>query len=151
MGLDMDNSAVKVSLRPLNRFNWETAVSLKVYDYQEDFMPPVLYTIAQSKFEDIQLFGIFQADTMVGFISYGNFGGVFWVNRILVDQDHQQQGIGREALKQVLERLQKHPDCKEIRTSFARQNAIAEYFFRSMGFQRINDSLEGEIVMAFNR
>lgn len=139
----------QVTLRPLTRYNWETAVGLKLHDYQEDFLPPVLHTIAQSKFEEVHLFGIFEADLMVGFLAYGEFGGICWINRVLVDKHYQQMGIGKLALRLLLEKLKKNPVCQEIRTSFTKQNAIAEYFFRSEGFQRIADGLDDEIVMTY--
>ena len=139
----------KVTVRPLSRFNWEEATQLEVHDYQRNFMPSVLHTIAQSKYENIQPFGIFLEGEMVGFISYGEFSGVCWVNRILVARDFQQKGIGREALGIVLDKLRKHPQCKEIRTSFSKQNAMAEYLFSYMGFRKLSDANDGEIVMVF--
>jgi diamine N-acetyltransferase len=137
----------KVTVRPLTRFNWEEATQLRLYDYQEDYLPGVLHTIAQSKYENVFPHGIFLGDRMVGFIAYGEFSGVCWVSRVLVDRDFQNQGVGRDALAILLERLRKDPKCREIRTSFAKQNALAEYFFGSMGFERLGDGLDDEIIM----
>ena len=137
----------EVSVRLLTRYNWEEATQLRLYDYQEDYLPGVLHTIAQSKYENVFPHGIFLEERMVGFIAYGEFSGVCWVSRVLVDRDFQNQGIGREALSILLGRLHKDPKCREIRTSFAKQNALAEYFFGSMGFEKIGDGMDDEIVM----
>lgn len=141
------SSTSKVSIRPLNRFNWEEAASLELHDYQKDFMPSNLHSIAQSKYENLIACGIFADETLVGFAMYGNFSGVCWINRIMVDKAYQEMGYGRAALDKLVGQLKTRPDCAEIRTSFVRQNAIAEYFFSQAGFHRISDGLEGEIVM----
>lgn len=145
--MEEENIDIKVTVRPLNRFNWELAVNLQLHDYQEGFLPGNLESIAQSKFENLDPCGIFAGDKMVGFAMYGNFSGIYWINRIMIDKDYQEHGYGKKALKIILDKLKTKPDCGEIRTSFVRQNALAEYFFASMGFTRIADGLEGEIVM----
>lgn len=138
-----------MALRNLSRFNWEEAVGLELHDYQMDFLPSNLYTIAQSKYENIFPQAIYAGEELVGMIAHGEFSGVCWVNRIMIDKKHQEKGIGRIALGLLLDKLRKHPQCSEIRTSFSRRNALAEYFFGSMGFVKLNDGLEDEIVMVF--
>ena len=147
----MQEEILKVTIRPLNRFNWEVAANLKLHDYQTDFLPDNLYSLAQSKFENLEPMGIFAGDEMVGFAMYGNFGGVCWINRIMIDKEHQEKGYGKKAVELILDKLKTRPDCAEIRTSFVRQNALAEYFFGSLGFRRIADGLDGEIVMRWVR
>lgn len=137
----------KVTISPLTRFNWEQVLELELHDYQEDFLPSNLYSLAQSRFEDLEPFGIFLDGKMVGFLMYGEFSGVCWINRVMIDRDYQEKGIGYKAVELLLGKLARHPKCGEIRTSFARQNALAEYFFGKLGFQKISDGLDGEIVM----
>lgn len=143
----MEEENIKVTVRPLNRFNWEVAANLELHDYQSDFMPGNLHSIALSRFEELEPAGIFAGDDMVGFAMYGNFSGVYWINRIMIGKEQQENGYGKKALQIILDKLKTRPDCSEIRTSFVRQNALAEYFFSSMGFERIADGLDGEIVM----
>ena len=108
-----------------------------------------MYSLAQSKFENLHPLGIFENDTLVGFLMYGEFDGRCWINRVMIDKDFQEQGIGKAALRQLLDLLRRNPKCREIRTSFARQNALAEYFFRSAGFELLDDGLVDEIVMVY--
>jgi len=145
--MEKENEEKKITVRPLNRFNWEAATQLELHEYQSDFMPPILHSIAQSKFEDLEPMGIFAGDDLVGFAMYGNFSGICWINRIMLDKTHQEKGYGKKALQLILDKIKTRPNCQEIRTSFVRANALAEYFFGSMGFQRIADGLDGEIVM----
>jgi diamine N-acetyltransferase len=140
---------LKVTISELTRFNWENALELELHDYQKDFLPEVMYSIAQSKFENLHPYGIFLNGTMVGFLMYGIFGGVSWISRIMVDKNHQEKNIGTEALQLILKKLTRHPDSAEIRTSFSHQNALAEYFFTTNGFKRIPGNLGDEIVMRY--
>ena len=139
----------KLQIKPLNRFNWEQATRLELHDYQEDFLPSVLFSIAQSKFENLFPYGIFEGEELVGFLMYGEFDAICWISRIMVDKAHQEQGIGKIALRQLLDMLRNQPKCKESRSSFSRKNALAEYFFRSQGFEPIGDGVDKEIVMRF--
>ena len=112
-------------------------------------MPSVMYSLAQSKFENLFPYGIFEGDKLVGFLMYGEFDGRCWINRIMVDKDSQEQGIGSTALRQLIDLLRRNPKCQEIRTSLAKQNALAEYFFRSAGFEQLGEGMENEIVMVY--
>jgi len=136
-----------VHISPLDRFNWELAVNLDVADDQRGFIPNNLYSIAQSKFEDCQPFGVWLDKTMVGFLMYCHFQGICWISRIMIDKAHQNEGIGKKALKLLLLELKRDFRCKEIRTSFQQQNALAEVLFSTVGFKRIGDAVDGEIVM----
>jgi diamine N-acetyltransferase len=137
----------RLQIKPLTRFTWERATQLELHAYQEDFLPSVLHSLAQSKFENLFPYGIFEGEEMVGFLMYGEFDGVCWINRVMIDKAHQERGLGRLAVLQLMDLLRSLPRCKEIRTSFSRQNALAEYFFKSIGFEPINDAVDKEIVM----
>ncbi|WNJ16101.1 GNAT family N-acetyltransferase [Pontibacter sp. G13] len=138
-------------IEPLDRYNWELVLDVSIDDQQAQFVPPVLYTLAQAQFEQLKLFGIRHAGQMVGMITYGNFGGICWINRILIDVKFQRQGIGRAALEMLLAQLQGHPACHEIRTSYAKQNYAASQFFRQMGFVPIEPTLDHEVVAKLER
>lgn len=135
-----------VELIPLDRFNWEEISELKVRGNQRDFMPENVFSIAQSRFEESELFGVYEAGRPVGFVMYCNFNRMCWVNRIMIDAEFQGQGLGLQALMQLLERLDGHPACAEIRTSFSPANAGARALFTKAGFAEIS-SLEDEVVM----
>jgi diamine N-acetyltransferase len=139
----------RIQIKPLTRFNWEQAIQLQLHDYQEDYLPSILFSIAQSKFENLFPYGIFEGERMVGFLMYGEFDAICWISRFMIEKDSQEQGIGKTALRQLLNLLRNQPKCKEIRTSFSRKNALAEYFFRSQGFEAIGDGMDKEIVMRY--
>ena len=135
----------------LDRYNWELCLDIRLHPEQEAFLPPVLYSLAQAKFENLIPYGILQGGKMVGFLMYGNFGGICWINRVLIDKDYQQQGIGSAAVRQLLNQLTSKFTCKEIRASYSRDNNIAANFFSGLGFRPMASPLQDEIVAVYQR
>lgn len=136
---------------PLTRYNWESCLEIELTPEQTKMTPTVLYSLAQAHFEQLHAFGIMTRGTMVGFLMYGEFGGICWINRIMVDKKYQRQGIGRAALLQLLSRLQMKYSCKEIRTSYAVNNYSAARFFEGLGFFPMDSSLKEEIVAVYKK
>lgn len=136
---------------PLDRYNWEACLDIRIAPEQEAFMPPILYSLAQAKFENLHPFGIESDGHMVGMLMYGEFGGICWLSRVLIDVEYQHQGIGTEAVKQLLELLGKKISCREIRTSHARNNHVAAAFFDQLNFVPLPDALSEEVVRVYVR
>lgn len=134
---------------PLDRYNWELVLNIRLTPEQETYTPSALYSLAQANFDDLHPFGISYKGQMVGMIMYGDFGGICWISRIIVDMEYQRRGIGSAALMQMIELLQRRISCKEIRTSYAKGNYGASSFFAEMGFEPLEDVLSEEIVMKY--
>ena len=134
---------------PLDRYNWELCLNIRMTPEQEGYIPPVLYSLAQAKFENLHPYGIEHGEDMVGLMMYGQFGGICWISRIMIDHEFQRNGIGTNALKQLIQQLQLKFTCKEIRTSYARENLGAARFFENLGFIPMEDGLNDEVVMVF--
>lgn len=135
-----------VHLVPLDRYNWEKLLDLQISPDQQAFLPSTLYSLAQSKFEDLTPLAIMADEQLVGYVMYGEFGGICWITRIVIDHEFQRQGLGRAALEELLHQLQRNIRCKEIRTSHAPSNYAAEAFFESLGFEPVAQPLENEVV-----
>ncbi|RMG59638.1 MAG: GNAT family N-acetyltransferase [Bacteroidetes bacterium] len=136
-----------IHLEALDRYNWELCLDLRLSPEQEAFVPSVLYSLAQSRFEQLTPYGIRAGGHMVGFIMYGTFGQICWINRVLVDHAHQGKGIGQSAVRQLIALLQRQHSCREIRTSHAAENAAAAAFFGGLGFVPVAEPLEDEVVL----
>ncbi|MBX7240658.1 MAG: GNAT family N-acetyltransferase [Bacteroidia bacterium] len=141
---------METSLILLNRFNWENYLSVEISPEQGKFCPSFLYSLAQAYFENIVAFGINYNDAPAGFIMYGDFTGIYWINRLAVDFRFQRKGIARNALKLLLEHLSRKSSDKEIRTSFSVENIAAQKLFFSLGFEPVNTELGEEIVAVWN-
>lgn len=142
---------MNVELVSLDRYNWEQYTSISLSEAQLEFVPPILFSLAQANFEHLTPLGIDADNQPIGFIMYGIFGGIGWINRLMIDEHAQGIGIGKQAVIQLIEMLKKHPQCNEIRTSYARNNTIAKHLFTSIGFTEINDILEDEIVAVLSK
>jgi len=134
------------TLAPLDRYNWEACLALRMADGEARFMPTVLYSLAQARFEPLYPFAIQHEGQTVGFLMYGDFGGICWINRVLLDTGWRKRGIAHNAVRQLIAHLQRLPGCKEIRASYHPENIPAERLFTSLGFSPINHALEGEVV-----
>lgn len=134
---------------PLDRYNWELCLDIKLNPEQESFLPPVLYSLAQAKFENLTPYGILKHGKMVGFLMYGEFGDICWVNRIFLDKEFQGMGIGSKALGLLLDKLRQNYRCREIRTSYSAKNSAAAEFFASMGFKIMGDPVNDEVIAVF--
>ena len=134
---------------PLDRFNWEQCLHIEVAPEEQAFVPSVLYSLAQAKFENLHPFGIKANGEFVGFLMYGEFSGICWINRVIIDAQHKREGIGRTAILQLVERLKHNIRCKEIRASYAKENHAAREFFYSLGFIPLEDVLKEEEVVVF--
>jgi diamine N-acetyltransferase len=137
-----------IKLVPLSRNNWERAAELKPADDQQDYLPSNLFSIAQSKFEPTaELFGVYHGTTMVGFAIVCTYSGIPWITRFMIDREHQDKGLGREALAALIQRYVKKPGVTELRTTISSKNAQAEYLFNNMGFVRTGELDDREFVM----
>lgn len=137
-------------LIPLTGFNWEQVASLELAENQKDFLPDNLFSIAQSKFDVKTIpFGIIYKEHVVGFAMYANRNGIFWITRIMVDKNYQQQGIGSTALRKLVEMIRRKSDCREVRTSVSRDNIWGQYLFAAGGFEPMGQD-EKEVIMKYN-
>jgi len=146
---EFPSSAVGISLVQLDRYNWEECLDIKLSPDQSAYIPPVLYSLAQAKFEALTPYGIRTSDRTVGLLMYGEFTGLCWINRIMIDEAYQRQGIGKAALQQMVAQLRRNVRCKEIRASYAPDNYAAAALFASVGFQPLAASLEDEVVVQY--
>lgn len=133
----------------LDRYNWEQTLDLKLKPEQEGLLPPVLYSLAQANFEDLTAYGVVREEKMVGLLMYGEFGGICWLSRVLIDAEYQRRGIGHAAVSQLLQQLRRNISCREIRTSYAPGNYAAAQFFASLGFRPLEAQLDDEVVARY--
>ena len=133
----------------LDRYNWELCLSIQVKPEQQNYVPSVLYSLAQSKFEQLIPYGVQYGDQMVGLLMYGEFTGICWINRVIIDRNFQDMGIGKQAVLLLLDISKNNYRCKEIRASYSRFNETARHLFESVGFEKINEALEEEEVVVY--
>lgn len=143
-----------VSLREIDSDNFRQCINLKVADGQEKFVASNVTSIAESKVYPTALpFAVYCVDEMVGFVMYGfdTDDNKFYLGRLMIDAQHQGKGYGKAATLEVIERMRKIEDCREIYLSFVPENTGAEKLYASVGFERTGEiSKSGEVIMRFS-
>lgn len=135
---------------PLDRYNWELCLKIEIHEAQRAFTPSVLHSLAQANFEQLTPYGITYEGEMIGFLMYGTFGGICWINRIIIDRKYQGKGLGSAALTLLIRKLRNNTHCQEIRTSYAEENRAAARLFSANGFAPMESALgDGEVVMRY--
>jgi diamine N-acetyltransferase len=140
-----------ISLRAIDKENWETAVNLKLSDEQQRFVAPNWMSILQEIFIDVDIFcrAIYQDEEMVGFAMMGQDPDdqSCFISRLMIAQEHQGKGYGRAALKAIIEEMKERyqPDSVLIRVS--PENTVAYGLYKSMGFAETGEVHRGEAVL----
>lgn len=150
---------MSVTLRDVTKENWQACARLKLAPEQEHFVASNAYSLAESKFmptfipQAIYHRDATGAETMVGFVMFGYYpdgepplGLRHWIFRLMVDREHQGHGYGREALRQVLARLEADPACPNVLIGYETDNVVAAKLYASLGFREIGPAPWGEMV-----
>jgi diamine N-acetyltransferase len=142
---------MNVSLREINKDNWEMATSLKLSEEQQKFVSPNWYSILQEIFIDVDIYcrAIYDDETMVGFAMMGQDPDdqSCFISRLMIAEEHQGKGYGRAALKAIIEEMQARyqPDALIIRVAPA--NKVAYSLYSGMGFIDTGEIHRGEAVL----
>ena len=145
-----------VSLREVTDENRDAVCALTVDPEQERFVS----SIAESLDEAVATpeaapwyRAVYADDEPVGFVMLSRDAtpapgilGPYFLWRILIDQRHQRQGFGREALSQVIE-LIRADGARELLTSYHPGEGEPWPFYRGFGFEPIGEIEDGEIVL----
>ena len=148
----MSNS-MSVVLKPLTKENYQQCLQLQVREDQQDLVASNLQSVADSKvYPELIPLTIYHEDEMVGFLMYSSVAedGVYWILRLMIDQQYQGKGYARDAMTQLLTLLKELPDCAAIKISYEPANSIAENLYKSLGFQKTGELVEEEVVARLN-
>lgn len=144
-------------IRPVTKDNWKELIRLKVKEDQTHFVASNLYSIAESKFGDedeghwdLFPYGIYEGSTPVGFLMYGcNFDHPkrqVFIQRLMVDEDHQGKGYGRFGMQKMLELFRADDRIGEVGISYEPENEAARKLYASLGFQETGEMVYGEAL-----
>jgi diamine N-acetyltransferase len=138
-----------ISLKSVTRENWEEALSLKVNETQNGFVPSVAVSLAKVYIkpdgENVEYipFAIYDNEKMVGFIMHAyveNTTNMYWINGFIIDEMYQGKGYGRAALAEMVRWIKnRFSNCKEIRLTVYKDNQVACTLYKSFGFLPTGD------------
>lgn len=129
-----------ISLRDINKYNYEACVNLRVKDQQKNFVAENAYSLVQSFYEEnIYTLAIYYDETMVGFILYDfdlDLNG--WsFSRFMIDHKYQGRGYGKRALAAFLGYFKNLHPHTDLFTSAELENETAISLYKSFGFNTL--------------
>lgn len=136
---------------------------LKPHPHQEHFVAPNAVSIAQAHFHKEAWFRAIHADgELAGFVMLEDWTrfpaeqsahlwrGEPYVSlwRFMVDARHQGRGIGKAALRQVIDKVRSEGIASWLLLSYVPGDGCPEPLYRSLGFKPTGDMEGHEIVMS---
>lgn len=139
---------MKITLKDINEDNWRECIKLFVSDDQKRFVATNENGLALAyAHKEMNPLAIYNDDTMVGFIMYAKDpdDGLFYINRFMVDEKFQKKGFGREAMKQLLEKL-REDGVGSVDILHRPNNAVAIKLYQSFGFELTEETVDEDVV-----
>ena len=95
--------------------------------------------------------GIYNEDILVGFLMYAKDpdDGVYYVNRLMIDEKFQGNGYGKNALELLLVHL-KSKGAGTVDILHKPDNESAIRIYRSLGFELTKEALGDDVVSRVN-
>jgi len=145
---------LNITLRPIDKDNWNEAISLSVKKEQQPFIASNLYSIAEVQFlDDFYAMGIYHDHQMVGFTMFGidSDDHNYWIYRLMIDEKFQEKGIGKQAIHRVIEKI-KHMNITSIPNimiGYNPENIAAKVTYGKAGFIETELASWGEQLAKF--
>ena len=143
---------VSIRFEQINEDNESMVRSVKLKLGQRGFIESVEECLEEAKeVEEWRPVAIYNNMDLVGFAMYGSFGPNrdTWIDRIIIDQHHQGNGIGKAAMVLLMEKVLNEYKIDRLYLSIVDGNEIALNLYTHLGFKYINekDPNREEILM----
>ncbi|GIE76156.1 hypothetical protein Aph02nite_21060 [Actinoplanes philippinensis] len=137
-----------ISLEPVTAANWRDCAALTVHPDQRRFVADVAYYLCMCHYGDTwNPFAVVRDGTVVGFVIWGvDDDGSRWIGGLVVDARHQRQGVGREVVRRLRERLIAEPGTPNVALSYQPANTAARGLYLSLGFVETGETEDDEVV-----
>lgn len=145
----------KIYLKPIDKSNWEEAIRLSVKEEQQTFIASNLYSIAEVQFLDnFYAKGIYLDNKMIGFTMFGidPDDHNYWIYRLMIDEEFQGKGIGKQAIYQVIEEIRRNntANVSLIMIGYDPENLTAKFVYKKVGFIETELSSWGEQLAKYS-
>jgi diamine N-acetyltransferase len=146
----MKKDNVDIVFKDITMDNFEECINLSVAEKQKGFVASNMYSLAEAKADGVSKpYAVYNNTTMVGFVMYWfdkeNSKG--WLDRVMVAEEYQGNGYGKEIVKEAIKRLKNYSSCKVIRTSAHHDNVIALTLYKQLGFKESGIIEDDEVEM----
>ena len=128
-----------VHLKQVTKENLDAVLALNVNDDQKRFVSSTAESLAQAYVytKTAFPFTVYSDETIVGFIMMGYYEEkkYYTLWKLMIDQQYQGRGYGKEALKLGIAFLKEWFSVKEIYTGVIPDNKVAKDLYLSIGFE----------------
>lgn len=127
---------MNISLREVSQENYEAVCDLEVTTEQEPYVACNMWSLVEAAYNDGHTCrAIYLAQQPVGFFMWvKETTQLISIWRFMVDKQHQQRGIGRQAMELALAEIEQDADIKQIEICYNPNNPVAKNFYASFGF-----------------
>ncbi|WOV85025.1 GNAT family N-acetyltransferase [Sporosarcina jeotgali] len=144
---------MKLEIKSVDDSNRLEVLTLQVLPEQRGFIETPEECLKEAEeWPEFRPVGLYSDGMLVGFAMYGalldNVGGRnVWLDRLLIDAQHQRRGYGRRFTELLIARLEVEYGKQPIYLSVYEENASARKLYESLGFQFINEyDADGELI-----
>ena len=143
-----------ITLKAITEENFIDAFNLKLAPGQERFVSHPVRSLAQAYVyrEQCQPFGIYEGDTMVGYVMviYDYDIPEYDIWHMIIDESYQRRGYGSAALDLVLDYIKTKPFGSSNRVTLTcnKDNIQALKLYKSKGFTETGAEDEDEIELS---
>ena len=144
-----------ITLKAITEENFIDAFNLKLASGQERFVSHPVRSLAQAYVyrEQCQPFGIYEGDTMVGYVMviYDYDIPEYDIWHMMIDESYQRRGYGSAALDLVLDYIKTKPFGSSNRVTLTcnKDNIQALKLYKSKGFIETGAEDEDEIELSW--
>ena len=143
-----------INLRTITEENFIDAFKLKLAPEQERFVSHPIRSLAQAYVyrDQCQPFGIYEGDTMVGYVMviYDYDIPEYDIWHMMIDASNQKRGYGTAALDRVLDYIKTKPfgSSKRVTLTCNKDNIHALNLYKSKGFIETGSADDDEIELS---
>jgi len=141
---------LNISLRPVDKDNYEEVCDLEVSKEQQDYVAENMWSLVESHYnQGYTTRAIYRHKQVVGFFMWVQESAeLISIWRFMVDEKHQKQGIGRLAMLLALEEIKQLPGLNKIEICYNPNNPVAKDFYVSFGFVEVGMDEDEEDMLA---
>jgi diamine N-acetyltransferase len=139
----------RVVLRPVNRDNFRDITALTVSHSQREFVTePCYYLVLCAYGGDWHPLAVSLGEKVIGFLMWAvdPADGSCWLGGIIIDQNYQRQGYGRQTIQAAIAMLSEEHGYRQFALSYSADNG-AKHLYQALGFNETGE-MEGDEVVA---
>lgn len=147
---------MRVTLREITSETVRAVTQLAVAPGQQGFVAPNAVSLSQALFsEDAWYRAVYAGEELAGFVMLSDetlrkeppAEPKVWLWRFMIDHRFQRRGIGREAIRLVIDHVRSRPGVDRLYTSYVPEPGGPEPFYLGLGFKPTGEVEDGEVVL----